>query len=264
MPTVSSPPPESPSPAAEQPVYRAVVAFQVSHQADTGFEGWQEWAVSGDIALRAMSEIHFASTALAWDLSGDLFGTNRYEPEPTNVPAFDSEIEFANAQRADIFIAMHNDGGAPSGVFALVIPGDTGSAELAQRIVDRAAECTGLPNRGVREVRMYSLEAPRNTATYRILLEMGDNVADRAFLEDPRGRAAFASAIVEVLDRFIADRYPSTSQERSQVFQPEGFAYQDPRQVLASQGHGPRPHGEWSEHVIPELSLGPPLQCITG
>jgi hypothetical protein len=109
-------PPPSAVPAGQ--ISKATIAFQVSHQDDTGFHNFHEWAISGDVALRALDEIDFAPMVLAWDLNPPLTGTNRYDPKPTNIPAFNSELGFSNRHHPDVFVAFHVDGGAPSGVYS--------------------------------------------------------------------------------------------------------------------------------------------------
>ena len=44
-------------------------------------------------------------------------------------------------------------------------------------------------------MRLYSLEPERNEAPIRILLEIGDNEADRDYLMDPAGREEIAVAL---------------------------------------------------------------------
>jgi hypothetical protein len=255
---VRSPPVEgAPAPTRSN----AVVAFQVSHQADTGVHGWTEWAIAGDIALRAIAGIDFASVALAWDLSGPLYGSNRYEPSPTNVPSFDREIGFANRHGADDFVSIHINGAAPSGVLAIVSPGDDGSASLGQLLVDEVAACSGLPNLGVRSEHMYSLEAPHNEAAHRVLLELGDNVSDRAFLEDAQGRAALAAGVIAGLERFL-DASPSRRIPRFFVYH-GAFAERDPSAVLARQGLGPSPDRAWHSGIHRIGFLAPPSRCFS-
>jgi N-acetylmuramoyl-L-alanine amidase len=69
-------------------------------------------------------------------------------------------------------------------------------------MVDALVAGTGLHDRGLREVRLYSLEPARNGARYRCLLELGDNAADRAFLESDAGREKVADALAAGIRAF--------------------------------------------------------------
>ena len=183
------------------PQHRLVVAWQPSHQDDTGLNGWHEYKVCGDIVKRAMAALPQARNVLAWDTDHGLTGTNNYRPSPTNARAFDVEIDKANRAGADVFIAVHVNGGAPTSEFAETMPGDERSRAIAKRLVAALHAKTGMPDLGVIPMRLYSLEPSRNRAPIRILLEIGDNEADRAFLMDPAGRQAIAEALAGVVGK---------------------------------------------------------------
>lgn len=184
-----------PGPRAE-----VVVAWQPSHQDDTGDASWHEYIICGDIVDKAMRLCTAVSNVKCWDLSHGLTGTNNYRPHPTNTVAFDAEISVANQARADYFISIHNDGGAPSGILGICMPNDPLSRGYAERFVDVLCTRTGLPKRGVWEVRLYSLEPERNSCPVRILLEIGDNQKDRALLESDQFRQLVAQALAEVVN----------------------------------------------------------------
>jgi len=199
--------------------------------------------------MRALEQINFASWDLAWDLSGELTGTNRFDPQPTNQIAFDHELTFSNAYHPDIFVAFHIDGGAPSGVYDLVDPRDAQvNMPLAQLILDELVKETGLPSRGVQtQERLYSLEKPQNRATYRVLLELGDNVQDVHFLDKPANRQKMANAVVEALRTFVEKRnYPRTDTPPAKAVDEDALVHTDPRIVLAQQGWGPMPSSDWA------------------
>ncbi|MHB0979210.1 MAG: S-layer homology domain-containing protein [Thermoleophilia bacterium] len=181
-----------------------VVAFQPSHQDDTGAADWHEYRICGDIAQRtiALLEGSPVGTVLAWETGMGLTGSNN---DGSNAKAFDAEIRRANDAGADYFISIHNDGGAPSGVLGMYFTGDTRSAELAETLARSLSRETGLPYRGIRGRPLYSLDAGRNHAPVRVLLEIGDNVRDRAFLEDPAGRVRIAAALAAEMSLLPVD-----------------------------------------------------------
>lgn len=181
-----------------------VVAFQPSHQDDTGPAGWHEYLICGDIAQRAIDLLAGSPTAtvLAWETGMGLTGSNN---SGSNARAFDSEIARANAADADYFISVHNDGAAPSGVLGMYFSGDTRSAALAETLARAISRETGLPYRGIRGSPLYSLDAIRNHAPVRVLLEIGDNVRDRAFLEDPEGRRKIAAVLAAEVSLLTPD-----------------------------------------------------------
>ncbi len=171
-----------------------VVAFQPSHQDDTGAADWHEYRICGDIAQRTIALLEGSpfETVLAWETGMGLTGSNN---NGSNAAAFDSEIGKSNDAGADYFISIHNDGSAPSGVLGMYFTGDTRSAELAETMARSVSRQIGLPYRGIRGRPLYSLDAGRNHAPVRVLLEIGDNVQDRAFLDDPAGRQKIAAAL---------------------------------------------------------------------
>lgn len=185
----ATPLPEPPAPP------RAVIAWQPSHQGDTGYDGWREYEICGDIMERTIAALGDFSHVRAWTLEHGLTGSNSYARGPSNTKAFDVELELANTGGADVFISLHNDGGAPSGVLGMCMPGDAESRALTEQLVASVCAATGLPNRGIREERLYSLEPDKNHAELRLLLEIGDNQRDRALLEEPAKRQVIAEAI---------------------------------------------------------------------
>lgn len=193
------------SPSPKRQDARLTIAWQPAHQGDTGADGWREYEICGDIAKRAIAALPEYEHVLAWDTKHGLTGSNNYRPRPTNIAAFDRELTIANRAHADAFISVHNDGGAPSGVLGEYLPGDTKGKALCQQLVDSVSKRTGLPSRGLRAVKLYSLEPKRNDARYRCLLEIGDNARDRAFLEDSTNRQRVAEALAEGLRAISED-----------------------------------------------------------
>jgi len=178
------------------------IALQPSHQDDTG-EGWHEYKICGNIVDRTIRAGKGIRWVKAWDTSHGLTGSNNYRPRPTNTIAFDREIAIANSAKATHFVSIHNDGGAPSGVLGEYMPGDESSGRLTKYLVGKLSAGLDLPNRGVREVRLYSLEPRRNKAKYRSLLEIGDNIADRAFLSSGSNRARIGRILASALGTYV-------------------------------------------------------------
>jgi N-acetylmuramoyl-L-alanine amidase len=174
-----------------------VVAWQPSHQDDTGGADWHEYLICGDIAQRTMALLagSHVRSVLAWETEMGLTGSNN---AGSNAPAFDSEIRQANEAGAHYFVSIHNDGGAPSGVLGMYFAGDQRSAAVAEQYARVVSQQTGLPYRGIRAAPLYSLDPVRNAAPIRVLLEIGDNVQDREFLEGEAGRQSVARALADV------------------------------------------------------------------
>lgn len=170
-----------------------VVAWQPSHQDDTGGNSWHEYRICGDIVKRTIALLPDIGNVRAWETGMGLTGSNNNGG--TNRPAFNSELAKANEAGADYFISVHNDGGAPSGVLGMHFVGDEKSAGVAERLARAVSTGTGLPYRGLRGHDLYSLDSKRNNAPVRILLEIGDNAQDRMFLEDPGGRQKIATSL---------------------------------------------------------------------
>lgn len=179
-----------------------VIAWQPSHQADTGASGWKEYRVCGDIVDRTIRELPEFKHVKAWDTKHGLTGSNNYRPKPSNTRAFDQELRIAGARHAEIFISIHNDGGAPSGILGEYLPGDTEGKALSESLVNALSHDLDMKDRGSRAVTLYSLESVRNKARYRCLLEVGDNSADREFLESPEGRQQVAESLARAIRQF--------------------------------------------------------------
>ena len=80
---------------------RSVIAWQPSHQDDTGDKRWHEYKVCGsivDVAIAALPEYRHVK---AWEISMGLTGTNTYRPRPMNTKAFDAETKLARDAATD-------------------------------------------------------------------------------------------------------------------------------------------------------------------
>jgi hypothetical protein len=181
-------------------VERVIIAWQPSHQDDTGDANWHEYQICGDMVERAIAFLPMFRHVLAWETGMGLHGTNN--SGGTNTPAFDSEIDKANASGADYFISVHVDGEAPSGIMGMYFTGDEASEAYAEALARAIASEVDLPHRETRGADLYSLDPSRNNATIRVLLELGDNVRNRAFLETKEGRAKMAQALANAVSAY--------------------------------------------------------------
>lgn len=179
---------------------KVVVAWQPSHQDDTGDGEWHEYKMAGAIVDYAMKAAGKVKSVKVWDISDGLSGSNS---EPSNVVAFDRELATANAARATYFISVHIGSDGDSGVKGLYPPGDTGSKMLAQRLVAAMAAKTGLPSKGVEEQKLYSLERDKNKAKYRVLIEIGGSSEDVQKLQVRQEQKSAGDALASVMNGLV-------------------------------------------------------------
>lgn len=176
-------------PAAAGP--ETVIAWNPSHQDDTGYDDWHEYLVCEDITKRAMALLPDFTNILCWETGMGLTSSNR--------PALASEVDQANAAGAHVFISVHVDGGAPSGILGCYCPGDSSSALYAGALARSIAATMSMRYRGLYASSAYVLDPAYNRAPVRVLLELGDNVADRALLESGQGRQRMAAALAQAV-----------------------------------------------------------------
>ena len=192
---VASSPPTSPAGRGDVPVVArtgTVIAWNPSHQADNGTDGWREYSVCGDIAKRAMALLPDSTNVLSWETGMGLTSSSE--------SALESECGQANAAHAQIFIAVHVNGGAASGFSGAYHTGDSPSAQYAEALLRSVATTMGMTFHYVRpRSDLYVLDPVNNHAPIRVLLELGDNVADRALLMSEEGRQRLAAALAKAV-----------------------------------------------------------------
>lgn len=170
----------------------AVIAWNPSHQDDTGGKGWHEYAVCGDIAKRTMALLPGFTNVLCWRTDMGLTSGGD--------AALKSESDQANAAHAQIFIAIHVDGGSPSGFTGEYYKGDSISGRYAEALLKSVAATMGMTfHYVVPRSDLLVLNPANNHARIRVLLELGDNVADRALLTSEEGRQRLAAALAKAV-----------------------------------------------------------------
>lgn len=169
-----------------------VIAWIPSHQDDNGTNGWHEYQVCGDIVQRTMALLPDFTNVLCWETGMGLTSHND--------PALQSEIDQAVAGHAQIYIAVHVNGGAPSGLAGCYYSGESLAARYADAILVSMSATTGLRYRyTAARSDLYQLNPANNPVPLKILLELGDNVADYALLSSPDGRQMLAAALAKAV-----------------------------------------------------------------
>jgi putative cell wall-binding protein len=176
---------------------QTTIAWQPSHQDDTGYAGWHEYLMCKDIYDRTVAQLPSFANVLAWETTMGLWGTNN--GGGTNRKSFDSEIAQANSAGADIFISVHVNGNSPSGFTGFYFSGDAVSARYAEILMRSVAATMGMPYLGTVGMGFYSLDPVRNKAPIRVLVELGDNVRDRVLLSSVEGRQRIADALAKAV-----------------------------------------------------------------
>jgi len=212
----------------------SVVVWQPSHQTDTG-KDFDESAVSNGIVEAAMRTEPRLNESKVWSIGvpglhhGNA-GSNTMIAHTTAVvdgqlSGYAYELQAANKLAPAVFIAVHNNGGTNrNAVWGYVHDGDKYEADnraLAARLVAAISSVTDLENRGVLldsstgrndyrcavtgRLGFYSLDEHVNSAPYRVLLEVGDNVVSRALLQDPAKQQAMGAAIKKALVEWMGE-----------------------------------------------------------
>jgi len=169
-----------------------IIAWNPSHQNDTGSNGWHEYEACGDIATRAMALLPGFAGVLCWE-TGMGLTTHNY-------PALKSEVDQATAAHAQIFISIHVNGAGSSGFTGCYYKGDSTSARYAETLLKSVAVTMGLEYGAVvARTDLYVLDPSNNPAPIRVILECGDNQADRAWLSTEDGRQKLAQALAKAV-----------------------------------------------------------------
>lgn len=207
---------------------KPVIIWQPSHQTNTGVD-FSEAAVCNGIVEAAMQTKPRLKEYKVWSLGKSNLhhadvGSNTVIEHTSAIingqaSGYAYELQQANKRNPTVFIAVHNNGGTKRhAVWGYIHYGDkfeTDNRALAARLVKAISLATDLENRGVMldsttgrndyrcaktgKLSFYSLDEHVNNAPYRVLLEIGDNAASRAFLQDPAKQQILGEAIKKEL-----------------------------------------------------------------
>ena len=170
-----------------------VIAWNPSHQDDTGTDGWHEYAVCGEIAKRTIALLPDFTNVLCWETGMGLTSDSG--------AALRSECEKANAAHAQIFIAVHVNGGGGRGLAGYYYTGDSSSAHYAEALLGSVSASMGMTVRQVSpRSNLFVLDPANNHAPIRVLLELGDNVTDRELLTSAQGQKKLAAALAKAVN----------------------------------------------------------------
>jgi len=143
-----------------------VIAWNPSHQDDTGSNGWHEYAVCGDIAKRTMALLSGFSNVLCWETGMGLASKND--------ASLKAEAAKANAANAQVFVAVHVNGGSGGGFTGEYSPGDSVSARYLEALLRSVAATMNMKFYYVRpRSGLVVLDPANNQAPIRVLLELG-------------------------------------------------------------------------------------------
>lgn len=214
---------------------KTVVIWQPSHQTNTG-KDFSEAATCNAIVEAAMKTKPHIKEYKVWSFGKENLhhanvGSNTVVNETSaiidgQISGYTFELQEANKHNPDVFIAVHNNGGTKRhAAWGYIHYGDKFESEnrqLAARLLKAITTATDLENRGVLldsttgrndyrcattgKLGFYSLDEHVNTAPYRVLLEIGDNAASHAFLQDPAKQKILGEAIKKELVAWLSER----------------------------------------------------------
>ncbi len=211
------------------------VVWQPSHQTDTG-KDFSEAAVCNAIVEAAMASEPKLKEYKVWSLGKEQYhhadsGSNTKILHTTaiidgKISGYAYELREANKKHPFVFIAVHNNGGTRRhAIWGYIHFGDkyeSENRELATRLVNAICAVTDLENRGIwvdsstgrndyrckttGKLSFYSLDENVNTAPYRVLLEIGDNAASRAFLLNPENQKKMGEALKKEVAKWLSEK----------------------------------------------------------
>ena len=211
---------------------QTVVAYQPSHQSDTGVDFNEALVCNGivEAAMAASTGVVKIHKVWSYNVEGLHHARQGSNTKVDHTAAVDSlgrisgyahEIRETNRVHPDVFIAVHNNGATNRhACWGYVHEGDAGeqrNRELAKELVEEICRVSGLENRGVLgdsspnrndyrckntgKLSFYSLDENNNTSPVRVLLEIGDNKVSYDLLMDPAKQKLIGQAIQAVVER---------------------------------------------------------------
>jgi hypothetical protein len=215
---------------------KITIVWQPSHQTDTGTDFSEAATCNGivEAAMATKTNLHLKEYKV-WSLGkenlhhADAGSNTKIEHTAAivdgKISGYAYELERSNKKHPQVFIAVHNNGGTKRhAVWGYIHYGDKYEAqnrELAARLVKAICAATDLENRGVLldsttgrndyrcqstgKLGFYSLDENVNTASYRVLLEIGDNGISKAFLQNPANQKRMGEAIKKELAAWLEE-----------------------------------------------------------
>lgn len=214
---------------------KPVVVWQPSHQTDTG-KDFSEAAVCNGIVEAAMKAKPALKEHKVWSLGKKNLhhadsGSNTMIRHTSAIldgklSGYAFELKQSNKKHPYVFISVHNNGGTKrNAVWGYIHYGDKYESEnraLASRLIKAISLTTGMENRGVLldsttgrndyrcsvtgKLGFFSLDENNNTAPYRVLLEIGDNVASYEFLRNPDNQKKMGEALKKELATWLEEK----------------------------------------------------------
>lgn len=218
--------------ALPAPACGALVVFQPSHQSDTGVN-YNEARTCNAIVEYAMAAPPRLSEHKVWSyfqpgLHHADSGTNTLKAhtsalEGGKLSGYAWELKQSNKMQPLVFIGVHNNAGTGRhALWGYIHDGDSAMEEnrrLSDMLIEEIARATDLENRGTHldsttgrndyrcaatgRLAFYSIDENVNSATYRVLLEIGDIEKSRASLLDEEFRRAVGEAIKRGVGKFL-------------------------------------------------------------
>ncbi len=211
------------------------VVWQPSHQTDTG-KDFSEAETCNGIVMAAMAAIPTLKEYKVWSLGKKELhhadsGSNTKILHTTavidgKISGYAFELSESNKKNPFAFIAIHNNGGTKRhAMWGYIHYGDqyeNENRDLAARLLKAVCSVTDLENRGVLldsttgrndyrckktgKLSFFSLDENINTASYRVLLEIGDNAASYDFLKNPANQQIIGEAIKKEIVAWLNEK----------------------------------------------------------
>lgn len=211
---------------------KLVVVYQPSHQSDTG-ANFNEALVCNaivDAAMAASTGVVNVHKVWSYNVQGLHHAQAGSNTKIDHSSAVDSlgrisgyafEIQESNNLKADVFVAVHNNGASKrNACWGFIHEGDKDeeiNRGLAKELVEEVCKAGGFENAGVLgdswpnrndyrckstgKLSFYSLDENTNHCPVRVLLEIGDNKVSYDILMNPTIQKEIGKAIQRVIER---------------------------------------------------------------